>query len=445
MKTPRFRFASFAHLLPAGLCLAVVAQAAPPEGSPFTVPQPAFFGQVRPRTEIDHKALRDTSANKTLMNTHVRTRLGFTATPSLNVELKVELQDTRVMGTSPSGAGAAHTAAVGSRQGVDLLQGYVAVQEGPVKIALGRQKMQLGAGRYLSTLEWHPYSRAFDGLSANWSMEGADLTAFTFLVSDSLSATAGAAQTAAATSDRLLLSGLHYNRQMNENLTIEASVIYDQSRLRNVYSGDSSTRYDLFYLGQRVVGKTGIFTYEEEFIWQAGKVHYGTSRNSAAWQLALRAGIALPGNLKANIGVDAMSGDDDATDDKNTMYRANYNFGHAYFGWMDYFLANPRYGVVDYRADVSMPVWKGESRTATLLAQYHYFTPQNAPSGVDGAYGQEIDAEIHLGLYPRSNIVLGAGVFLPGDQAFRLPAGKIAANQNDGPGWFLYVMPVFNF
>src|SRR5690606_32407325 len=176
--------------------------------------------------------------------THVRTRLGFTATPSLNVEIKVELQDTRVMGTSPSGANAAHTASVGNRQGVDLLQGYVAVQEGPVKIALGRQKMQLGAGRYLSTLEWHPYSRAFDGLSANWSMEGADLTAFAFLVGDSLSATAGAAPTAPATGDRLLLSGLHYNRQLGGNLTVEASVIHDQSRLRNVYSGDSSTRYD---------------------------------------------------------------------------------------------------------------------------------------------------------------------------------------------------------
>lgn len=409
--------------------------AAAPEGSPFAVPQPAFFGQVRPRTELDHKGLRDTSANKSLLNTHVRTRLGFSATPSLNVQLKVELQDTRVMGSAPGAAGAPHTASVGNRQGVDLLQGYVAVTEGPVTIALGRQKMQLGAGRYLSTLEWHPYSRAFDGLSANWSMENADLTAFTYVVSDSL---------ATVTGDRLVLSGLHYNRQMTENLTVEASVIHDQSRLRSAYSGDSSTRYDLVYLGQRVVGKAGVFTFEEEFIWQAGTVHYGTSTSSAAWQLALRAGVALP-RLKASIGVDAMSGDDDATDDKNTLYRANYNFGHAYFGWMDYFLANPRFGVLDYRADVSMPLYKGETRSATLIAQYHYFTPQNAPAGADEPYGQEVDAEIHLGLFPKSNIVLGAGVFLPGDNAFRLPAAKLAATQNDGPGYFFYVMPVFNF
>src|SRR5690606_460979 len=83
------------------LSVAAVLHAAPPEGSPYTTPQPAFFGQVRPRTEIDHKALYDTSANKALMNTHLRTRLGFTATPSLNVEVKVEIQDTRVFGSEP--------------------------------------------------------------------------------------------------------------------------------------------------------------------------------------------------------------------------------------------------------------------------------------------------------------------------------------------------------
>jgi hypothetical protein len=424
----------------------MLAHAAPPEGSPFSMPQPAFFGQVRPRTEIDHKALRDTAANKSLMNTHVRTRLGFSATPSLNVQLKVELQDTRVFGTEPSGAGVPHTASVGNRMGVDLLQGYIAVTEGPVTVALGRQKMQLGAGRYLSTLEWHPYSRAFDGLSANWSMENADLTAFTYVVSDSITNTGGTAPTKAATSDRLLLSGLHYNRQINENLTVEGSLIYDQSRLRTAYSGDSSTSYDLFYIGQRVVGKAGMFTFEEEFIYQAGSIDYGVSRTSAAWQLALRAGIALP-KIKANIGVDAMSGDNDATDDKNTLYRANYNFGHAYFGWMDYFLANPRFGIIDYRADINAPVWKGETRSATLIAQYHYFTPQNAPSGMDKPFGQEIDAELHLSLYPRSNIVIGAGVFLPGENAFRIAPGvaKLAANQNDSPGYFFYFMPVFNF
>jgi hypothetical protein len=448
MKTIHPQPLALRTVLLCAIVLAPFVHAAPPEGSPFALPQPAFFGQVRPRTEIDHKSLRDTSANKSMMNTHVRSRLGFTATPSLNVEIKVELQDTRFLGTEPSAAGAPHTASVGNSKGVDLIQGYIAVQEGPVKIALGRQKMQLGAGRYLSTLEWHPYSRAFDGLSANWSTDNADLTAFTYLVSDSSMGLtpAGATQTQGATSDRLLLSGLHYNRQLTENITAEGSLFYDQSRLRTAYSGEASTSYDLYYIGQRVVGKAGLFTFEEEFIYQTGKVNGATSLSSSAWQVALRAGIALP-KVKANIGVDAMSGDDDLTDDKSTMYRANYFFGHAYYGWMDYFLANPRSGVIDYRADVNALLWKGETRSATLIAQYHYFTPQNAPSATDDPYGQEIDAELHFSLFPKSNVVLGAGVFLPGAGASNLAIGtaKLAAGQKDAPGYFFYFMPVFNF
>jgi hypothetical protein len=447
MKTPTTRIPVLMRAALAAALCAAGAYATPPEGSPYTVPQPAFFGQVRPRTELDHKAMYDTSINKALMSTHLRTRLGFVATPSLNVEIKVEFQDTRVFGTETGAAGAPHTASTGNLKGLDLLQGYIAVQEGPVKTVLGRQKMQLGAGRFLSTLEWAPYSRSFDGISANWSMESGDLTAFSFLVSDSTNATTGTAQTKPATSDRLLLSGLHYNRKINDMLTAEAGLFHDQSRLLTVYSGDTSTRYDLVTISERVVGKFNIFTFEEEVLYQMGKMTRTVSRDVAAWQIALRAGIALP-KVKANIGVDAMSGDDDQTDDAYNTYRANYYFAHAYFGWMDYFVANPRYGVVDYRADVDALVWQGETRTASFKGQYHYFTPQKAPSGTDKPYGQEIDAELHLGLYPKSNIVIGAGVFLPGDGAYKLAGGVAkltSAAQNTAPGYFFYFMPTFNF
>jgi hypothetical protein len=433
------------HLIPALLLFAfVLVRATPPEGSPYTVPQPTFFGQVRPRTEIDNKALYDTSANKPLMSTHLRTRLGFFATPSINVEVKVELQDTRVFGTEPSGSAAAQTATIGSLAGLDLLQGYVAVREGPVKVVFGRQKMQLGAGRFMSTLEWAPYSRAFDGISGNWSMDSGDLTAFSFLVKDSVATSSAGTQTQGATDDRLLLSGLHYNRKIYDNLIAEGSLFYDQSRLRNAYSGDSSTRYDLVYLGERLQGRFNILAFEEDILLQGGTIHYRSSMKSRAWQIALRGGVILP-KFKANIGLDAMSGDDDQTDNTYSTYRANYYFAHAYFGWMDYFVNNPRYGVVDWRADVDALVWQGEARTATLKVEYHYFTPQNAPSNQDDAYGQEVDAELQLGLYPKSNVVLGATVFLPGGSAYRLSAAKLAATQNHGPGWFLYVMPVFNF
>jgi hypothetical protein len=430
--------------------LASLAAATPPPESPYSVPQPAFFGQVRTRTELDGKAVLDSSINKAMASTHLRTRLGFLATPSEKVEIKVEVQDVRFFGSEPSSATAAvgtapHTATVGNAKGVDLLQGYVAIQEGPVKIALGRQKMSLGAGRFLSTLEWSPTSRAFDGGSFNWSLAGGDLTGFGFVVRDTLNTTT-ALSTLPVSDDRLTLAGLYYNRKFGENVTVEGGVFYDKSTLPSTMSGNAFRRYDLVYIDQRVSGQIGIFAFDEEFIYQAGSAENAAaaSLTSAAYQVALRAGVVLP-KIKANVGLDLMSGDDDATDDKTTHYRANYYFAHAYYGWMDYFTINPGFGVIDYRADVDALLWQGEARSASLKAQYHYFTPHNAPPAFDDPYGQEINAEVHLGLYPRSNIVIGAGVFIPGDMAFALTPARSVAGADTKAGYFFYFMPVFNF
>jgi hypothetical protein len=163
------------------------------------------------------------------------------------------------------------------------------------------------------------------------------------------------------------------------------------------------------------------------------------------------------GNHKANIGLDIMSGDDNATDNDFHTYRANYYFAHNLYGWMDYFGANPRYGVMDYRVDGEFGFLPGPNGTprVTLKPAYHFFTPQAAPSAIDDPYGSEIDLEAHVAWFPKSNIVFGAGLFIPGDDAYLLGAASQAspgvgkatlvkggAKEN---GVFLYFMPTFNF
>ena len=54
-------------------------------------------------------------------------------------------------GQEPAAANNPASASVGNMKGVDLLQGYVTVEHGGTRLALGRQKMSLGAGRFLST------------------------------------------------------------------------------------------------------------------------------------------------------------------------------------------------------------------------------------------------------------------------------------------------------
>jgi hypothetical protein len=436
MKTMMKNLSFLLPVLPA--LLAAPAAATPPPDSPFGGAPAARYGQVRTRTEYDMKAMADTSANKALLSTQLRTRLGFTSS-NAPVGFKIEFQDSRFFGQEPAAANNPASASVGNMKGVDLLQGYVTVEHGGTKLALGRQKMSLGAGRFLSTLEWHPYSRAFDGFAFNTELEPGNLTGLAYLVSD---------PSAAAVDDHDLLLGLFYNHKFTLNLAADVYAFYDKNKQPVAVPGiGAATNSDLVYVGERVTGKAGPVTFEEEFIWQAGELNAGRELTSQAFMLALRLGTAF-GKNKINLGLDMMSGDDDPADDVMSTYRANYYFGHAYFGWMDYFLGNPAHGVTDIRVDMDlgfMPNAAG-APTVSLKPQYHYFLPQNAPSASDDPYGQEIDLELHLtGIYPKANLVLGAGMFIPGDGAFKLPAAKLAAGQDSKPGLFLYFMPIFNF
>ncbi len=437
------------HLLP---CLALgAAWGAVPAESPYSTPQPPFYGQVRTRTEYDVKGMADTTSKHALLNTQLRTRLGFVAVPSPSVEIKVEMQDMRYMGSEPAAAFNPASATTGNGKGVDLTQGYVAVEQGIFKTALGRQKMSLGAGRFLSTLEWSPTSRVFDGWSGNLNLDPGNLTALCYLIRDSSNT---------LIQEHDLLSGLYYSHQINPDIVAEAYGFYDQSRLPITYAGEAlaASASDLVYLGERVAGKVNMLTFEEEYIYQGGELNFGgTDKTSLAFQAAARVGVAM-GNYKANLGVDMMSGDDTPTDNDYHTYRANYYFAHALYGWMDYFVANPKTGVIDYRLDGDfgfLPGPTGNPRVS-LKPQFHYFTQQAPVSGADDPYGSELDLEAHIAWFPKSNIVLGAGFFFPGDAAFMLPAasqkfaGAPAAALVDKTttketGYFLYCMPTFNF
>ena len=157
-------------------------------------------------------------------------------------------------------------------------------------------------------------------------------------------------------------------------------------------------------------------------------------------------GVVLGAN-KINAGLDMMSGDANLTDDQSSTYRLSYYFAHAYYGLMDYFVNNPAEGVMDIRLDADVVCIRNSDGTTkmSIKPQYHFFLPQNAPSGLGDPYGQELDVEIHWGLYPKSNLVFGASLFLASDGAVKLPAAALALNQDYKAGYLLYFMPTFNF
>ena len=366
-------------------------------------------GQVRERSTLTNK--NKWQGDKLSDSHELRTRLGVTAKTSDASSVHVEFQDTRRMGSNDPINAAAHTAAISEQstadaKGVDLHQAFFTMKMGDVTAKLGRQKVKLGSQRVISSLEWHPVARIFDGLRLDYKKDKSSLTALGLMTKD------------AGQEKYVTMSGLFYNYAMDKGSLIDAYAFYDKNTINN---------WDLVYLGGRVKKSFGDFFAEEEFIYQGGEVG---EKTSAAFQNALRLGMKM-GKTTITLGHDIMSGQDEDSEDM-TLYRNNYAFAHAYFGWMDYFLVNAAHtggqGVQDFRLDLSTKL--GESTTLKVAA--HHFMPA---TGDGEAFGQEIDAEIHGKWFAKSKIVLGAAIALPGE----------GWAKDADPEFTLYFMPIFNF
>ncbi|MCA8913332.1 MAG: alginate export family protein, partial [Planctomycetes bacterium] len=126
-----------------------------------------FFGQHRTRYEIRTPATYTAAlADQTsVQNFNMRTRLGVDARFPGNANFLFELQDVRLWGDEPRAA--ANTVNSSGFEGLDVLQAYFYTTnlfDLGIEAYVGRQKFTVGNQRLISTLEWSPASRAWDGI-----------------------------------------------------------------------------------------------------------------------------------------------------------------------------------------------------------------------------------------------------------------------------------------
>lgn len=386
-------------------------------------PSIGITGQVRLRANIDKKSADTSAFAKTYGE--LRSRLGATLAPGKKVLLKVEVQDSRMLGTEPDDA---QLATVSSAKGVDLHQGYGSIQLGMFNTTLGRQKVAVGSQRLISSLEWHNVARVFDGVQMGLQFNNnMALNAYGFVVNNLL---------VENVNDMIILSGLHFNGNFSELFGMEAYFFND---MREGAVAPLPIRpWNLFYPGVRVKGQIGIFAYEEEFIFQVGTLPNDV--NSFGFYNASRLGVRLKNKISILAGLDILSGDDLTSTDKNERYFASYFFAHTYFGWMDYFIVNPQPGVMDIRLDASIPIGK----MITVKPAFHQFLPlQDDFTNNKDPYGTEIDLELHGTFFPKTKFIFGTGIFIPGDGANNTV--NVAARGVDEVAYYFYFMPIFNF
>lgn len=390
-----------------------------------------LVGQLRTRTEYN-KINTSSAFDEGFAQSEMRTRLGVVVRPDPKLNFRIEFQDSRVMGNeTPAVEVAPHTSTLSNTGNVDLHQAFVEIDSWGLKTKVGRQKFFLGSQRLLSSLEWHPNARVFDGVSQSYQSGNNTLKSWAFWVHNA-NARPNADIGATGQDDGIFLVGLHDELKINKELTAEVYGMYDNSQV----GGVATQNWDLFYLGERLKGTYGNFFFEEEIIAQLGEItpNGSETQTSLAVQTALRLGYKLP-TTKLTLGHDLMSGDLDGSDDELNTYMNNHAFAHAYFGWMDYVLVNRantnNEGIQDIRFDIHQNIGK-----SLLKVEYHHF---RSVANADNHLGDELDLELHLKVLPKANIVLGAAVFLPGDES------AVLNQAGDENGYYFYLMPVFNF
>jgi hypothetical protein len=369
-------------------------------------------GEVRIRSESLRPVVDETWDSFTLM----RTRIGLAAAVNPNVRAFIQFQDARVFGGTPSTMHASASA-------LDLHQGWVEFSGTPggmgLSLRAGRQAIALGNERLVGPVGWSNTGRTFDaarvGLTGRETAWKADLIAATVHEGG---ARFGASNGLGLTADHWL-SGLYASSG-----PVEGHLLYD----RNAHFG-RYVHVDRYTAGGMLKAPARfplVATLEGSYQFgsQAARISetHLVDQDIRAWFTGARLGR---GGVTARlpylgIGVDLLSGDDDATDGTYRAFNTLYATNHKFYGYMDLFLdpaaRTGGRGLVDLMASARAHV----AGPSALEIDVHRFLLANDAGLESRDLGWELDLT-----YPFQ--FAGAGRFLVGYSLFRNGPGAATA------------------
>ena len=325
----RFRITAAVALALSGVSAIGWSQAAPASGDTTRLAI-TTYGEVRTRSEWDRPLAAASSDFFTLM----RSRLGVRIVPSSSAKIVMEMQDSRVLGDATSTA----------RQSFNLHQGYLELSTPlagrTLNIRAGRQEIALANERLVGVVGWSNFGRAFDGLRV--SMTSKNATSWTADVFGATLEERGrhfGPDRAAPTQDHSL-GGVFLTRSLNRAGTARAEL----TGLLDVGSGYRAfhdARRSTVDLRLRHANLAGLRV-ELEGALQNGRQHVvidsvHNPQEVGAWLAGVRVGNVTTSNspLGVVIGVDMLSGDANARDDKYSAFSTLYGTNHPYYGLID--------------------------------------------------------------------------------------------------------------
>jgi len=377
-----------------------------------------FDAQIRPRAELDDRDFFKDNDMSTI--TYLRTRFGAMFTSGSDIEAYLQFQDSRYYGQEKS--------TTVDMKNVDIHQAYFKIKDLfglPLDVKAGRMEANYGTQRLVGAVGWSNVGRSFDGGVVTLKLDKTTFDFFTFQESENLNP-----------GDTLDMSftGIHVNINPDENLSIQP-YLYLQSMV-------PSTTLSRFTLGTLLKGNVkGLFG-ELEAAYQFGKTTpVITELDIAAYLVAVNAGYNFDSKLNPYIsaGVEMLSGDENAADDKYEAFNTLYATNHKYYGYMDYFINIPastfNLGLSDIHVKAGFTPFDkfGVDLAIHMFNTLQDFTLISGDTSTD--LGTEVDLTLKYKYNKNVNFNLGVSLFGPGD-IFKQTRGE------DGAFWSYFMTTV---
>ncbi len=359
---------------------------------------PKFSAELRPRYNFDNRDFNgSTKANSF---TEMRTRLGAEFSAIENLNMFVQIQDSRIWGTEPN--------TLSNTANVDLHQAYFQLNNFfklPLDLKVGRMEVSYGPQRLIGAVGWSNIGRSFDGAILKYKRNNFTLDFFALKESES--------SLPADTLDASVY-GAYSNIIFDENYSIQPFVIYYNSEKAAYPFGNITA-------GLYVTGKSGGFFHETEFAFQSGSRKDNVDQYLSAFMAALNLGYNFDVSAKPVIkaGVDYLSGDNDPTDNKVKVFNTLFATNHKYYGFMDYFINIPAdtygLGLMDIHASVGITPIENfmiDFKGHLFNSAEDYTLANNEKSK---AFGTEFDITLKYKYNQAVTLQGGVSFFSPGD------------------------------
>jgi hypothetical protein len=397
--------------------------ASQPAASPASPATIVFAGEVRTRSEWDHPA----SVLPNDLFTYLRTRFGARVDAAPGVRLVLQAQDSRVLGAEDH-ASAALVETFGVHQAYVELRTTRRTTPHATAFALraGRQEIAVGNERLVGVVNWSNVGRSFDGARVTATREGATPG------SEAWSATAFAATVeergrhfgAGAPQQDHLMAGVASTMTMTRGATADVTVLYDAGGSYRGFTSADRMTFDVRARTRRVRSIAA----ELEGAWQAGHQRDASDSSNVhtqsvrSWLAAARVGVFPGTSARASllVGVDMLSGDEDAHDARYSAFSTMYASNHAFYGVMDV-IGDPaattrNRGLVDVLATGSLAL---HPRFA-MRGEVHHFA---FGSGSGRDLGWEADFIVPVRLLPTATMDVGVSAFRAGRDASSVGLG----------------------